>query len=185
MPYPRSHGKSEKEPILETRSPDCWLSVYWAIFIHTTIPFEFLASPPPGHIKTPHTKAILPDTAIVSLIQAIEKIQSLCPSLEAKEWQIQREKKRKKEISKIRITMHFWKAYKSDWSYLCKNCNSNLWLFQSTENDPTIFNLCLKEYKTKVKLAFPCKIRMSDRHTSLDFYLWMFYLGLLHTITHL
>ena len=49
MPYPRSHGKSEKEPILETRSPDSWLSVYWAIFIHTTIPFEFSFSPSPPH----------------------------------------------------------------------------------------------------------------------------------------
>lgn len=47
--------------------------------------FQLLASLPPCHIKTPYKRSILPDTAIVSLIHAMEKIQSLCPSLERSE----------------------------------------------------------------------------------------------------
>lgn len=82
--YPRSHGKSAKQPTLETRSPGPCLVVCLLSYFHSHY-YLFSSLPPFLPYPIPYKRGILPDTAIVSLIHAMEKIQSLCPSLESRE----------------------------------------------------------------------------------------------------
>ena len=83
-----------KEPILVIRSWPLANGLFTGLFPITLLPL------PPCHTKTPYKRSILPDTAIVSLIHAMEKIQSLCPSLERRSDRYKERGEKKKLVKK-------------------------------------------------------------------------------------
>lgn len=71
---------------------------YWAISSPATIPFVTSSLPPTLPHQNSLQKGNLPDTAIVSLIHAMEKIQSLCPSFKRRAQRVREARGEKKRV---------------------------------------------------------------------------------------